>query len=148
MSTEENKGVVRRYLEEVVNTGDVDRLAEFISPNCCAVGEETGPARGLEEAKQHVLGLRRTYPDFHVTIERQIAEGEWVATKCLGRGTHCGSWLGMTPTGKVVEIKAVNLDRVVAGRIVEHGGAANTFEALLEIGAIRVVGPAPSGEKG
>jgi hypothetical protein len=46
----------------------------------------------------------------------------------------------MEPTGKTVEISGVNIDRVVGGRIVEHGGAANTLEAMLAIGAIQVVG--------
>jgi hypothetical protein len=46
----------------------------------------------------------------------------------------------MKPTGKRVEITGVNVDRVVDGRIVEHGGAANLLGPLLEIGAIRVVG--------
>jgi hypothetical protein len=47
----------------------------------------------------------------------------------------------MKPTGKTVELTAVNIDRVVDGRIAEHGGAANLLEPLLESGAIRVVGP-------
>jgi hypothetical protein len=47
----------------------------------------------------------------------------------------------MAPTGKVVEMTAVNLDRVIEGRIVEHGGAANLLEPLLEIGAIKVADP-------
>lgn len=51
-----------------------------------------------------------------------------------------GSWLGMKPTGKDVEFTGVNVDKVVEGRIVEHGGAANMLEPLLEIGAVQVVG--------
>jgi len=51
--------------------------------------------------------------------------------------------LKMKPTGKKVEIIAVNVDKVVDGLIVEHGGAANMFEALFEIGAIRVVSATP-----
>jgi hypothetical protein len=34
----------------------------------------------------------------------------------------------------------VNIDRVVDGLIVEHGGAANMLGPLLEIGAVEVVG--------
>jgi predicted ester cyclase len=45
----------------------------------------------------------------------------------------------MKPTGKKVDITAVNLDRIVNGKIVEHGGAANMFEALLGTGAIKIV---------
>jgi steroid delta-isomerase-like uncharacterized protein len=142
MSTAENKRLVRRYIEEVVNTGNVDRIAQFISPDYIDSHDKTGQSSGLEGAKRHVLGVRQTYPDLHVTVEQQIAEGEWVVTRITARGTHQGAWLGMGPTGKKVEITGVNVDRVVDGRIVEHGGAANLLEPLLEIGAMQVVGAA------
>ncbi len=45
----------------------------------------------------------------------------------------------MKPTGKVVVYTGVNVEKVVDGKIVEHGGAANLLLELLEIGAIRVV---------
>lgn len=93
---------------------------------------------GVEGCKAHILGVRQTYPDLHVAIERQIAEGEWVATCITAAGTHAGSWLGIRPTGKRVAFTGVNADRVVDGRIVEHGGAANLFGPLLEIGAIKI----------
>jgi len=140
MSTADNKLLVRAYIEEVVNTGDVERLERFIAPDYRETLDTTGQSRGIEAARQHVLGVRSVYPDLQLTVEQQIAEGEWVATRITARATHLGSWLGMGPTGKAVEITGVNLDRVVDGRIVEHGGAANMFEAFLAIGAIRVVG--------
>ena len=141
MSTEENKQLVRRYIEHVVNTGNVDGIAEFISPEYVEVYNNRRHAVGIEGAKSHILGGRQTYPDLHLTIERQIAEGDWVVTQATARGTHQGSWMGMKPTGKAVEITVVNVDKIVDGRIVEHGGAANILEPLLEVGAIRVVGP-------
>jgi predicted ester cyclase len=141
MTTDQNKLVVRRYIEEIVSTGNVDRISEFISPDYVEVYRGTRHPIGLEGARKHVLGVRQTYPDLHLTIDRQVAEGDWVVTQVTARGTHRGTWLGMKPTGKAVEITAVNVDRVVGGRIVEHGGAANSLEALLDIGAVRVVGP-------
>jgi predicted ester cyclase len=141
VSADENKLLVRRYYEEVVNTGDVDRLAEFISPAFVEVYNNIRHPVGLEGAKAHVLGVRETYPDLHLTVEQQIAEGEWVVTRVTARGTHQGVWLGMRPTGEKLEMTAVNIDRVVDGRIVEHGGAANVLEPFLEIGAIRIADP-------
>lgn len=141
MSAEENKSLVRRYYEEIVNTGDVSRVAEFISHEYVEVHNNTGYPVGLQGVKEHVLGVRDTYPDLHLTVEQQIAEGEWVVTRATARGTHQGVWLGMRPTGKTVEMTVVNVDRVVDGRIVEHGGAANLLEPLLQIGAIRIADP-------
>jgi len=139
---EENKLLVRRYYEEVVNTGNVARLAEFISPDYVEVHDNVRHPIGLEGAKGHVLGVRGTYPDLHLTVEQQIAEGDWVVTRVTARGTHAGGWLGMKPTGKKLEMTAVNIDRVVDGRIVEHDGAANLLEPLLKIGALQVADPA------
>lgn len=141
MSTDENKLLVRRHYEEVVNTGNVNQLAEFISPAYVEVHNNTRYPLGIEGAKDHVLGIRKTYPDFHLTVEQQIAEGEWVVTRVTARGTHQGVWLGMRPTGEKVEVVAVNIDRVVGGRIVEHGGAADLLGPFLEIGAIRIADP-------
>lgn len=138
MSADANKRLVRRYYEEIVNTGDVARLEEFIAPAYAEVYGNTRHKVGLEGAREHVLGVRRTYPDLHLTVEQQIAEGEWVVTRVTARGTHEGVWLGMRPTGARLEITAVNIDRVVEGRIVEHGGAANLLEPLLEAGALRI----------
>ncbi len=139
MSTVENKRLVRRYIEEVVNTGDVSRLAEFIAPDYVEVHNNVRHSVGLEGAREHILGVRQTYPDLHLAVEQQIAEDDWVATRYTARGTHSGSWLGIKPTGKVIEITGVNLDKIVAGHVVEHDGAANLLEPLLEIGAVRAV---------
>ena len=148
MSTQDNKELVRRYIEEVVNTGDVEKLAEFVAPHYVDTNDHTGRSSGLEGAKRHIQGVRRTYPDLHLTVERQIAEGDWVVTCVTARGTHLGTWLGMKPTGKAVEITGVNVDRVAGDRIVEHGGAANTLESLLGIGAIQVIGPGEGSSQG
>jgi predicted ester cyclase len=97
---------------------------------------------GLNVQRNMFWESTRPYPDLHLTIEQQIAEGEWVVTRVTARGTHQGVWLGMKPTGEKVQMTAVNIDRVVDGRIVEHGGAANLLEPLLKIGAIRIAEPA------
>ena len=141
MSTEENKRLVRRFYEGVVNTGNVDELPELIAPDYVEIHDNTTYPIGLEGAKAHVLGGRETYPDLHLTVQRQIAEGDWVVTQIIAKGTHQGTWMGIKPTGRKVEFTVVNVDKVVDGRIVEHGGAANMLGPLLKIGAIQVVGP-------
>ena len=64
-----------------------------------------------------------------------------MVTQVTARGIHQGTWMGIKPTGRKVEFTAVNVDKVVDGRIVERGGAANILGPLLEIGAVKVVGP-------
>ena len=138
--SQKNKRLVRDYIEKIVNTGDVERIADFISPSYTEVYRNREYPAGIEGAIEHIRGVRNTYPDLEVTVEKQIAEGEWVATQITARGTHRGEWLGIRPTGKEVEYTGVNIDRVKDGLIVEHGGAVNLLETLLEIGAIHIAG--------
>lgn len=135
------KKLVRGYYEEVVSTGDLGRVEAFISPDYTEVYEGARYPLGIEGAKQHILGVRSTYPDLTLEVILQVSEGPLVVSQVVMRGTHVGEWLGIAPTGKAIQVTAVNIDRVINGRIVEHGGAANLLEPLLRIGAIRVVGP-------
>ena len=84
-------------------------------------------------------------PEF---CKRFLHEGKTLAkvshpnvVRIIDCGVHEGVWLGMRPTGKALVMTAVNVDRVVDGRIVEHGGAANMMEPLMKAGAIRVADP-------
>ena len=104
MTSDQNKLVVRRYIEEVINTGNVDRIAEFVSAEYVEVYRGIRSPVGVDGARKHVLDVRQTYPDLHLTIDRQIAEGDWVVTQVTARGTHRGSWLGM---GRILRALAV-----------------------------------------
>jgi predicted ester cyclase len=141
-SIDQNKLLVRRYYAEVVNTGDVDRIPEFVSSDYVENYNGTRNECGIEGAKAHIQAVRSTFADLNLTVEQQVAEGGWVVSQVTARGFHTGEWMEMKPTGKAVEIRVVNVDRIINGKIAEHGGAANMLESLLLIGAVKVVGPA------
>jgi predicted ester cyclase len=145
MLSHDNKLLVRKYIDDVINTGNVIEIEKYVSSDYTEIFDGKRYPMGIDGAKEHIIGVRQTYPDLVVTIERQIAEGDYVATCITARGTHRGAWLGIAPTGKTVTYTGVNIDKVVDGRITEHGGAANLLGPLLEIGAVRVVGPDESG---
>jgi len=119
-----NKLLIRRYLEEIVNTGDIERVPEFVA------------SHDVENTKQHVRGVRATYPDLHVAVVCQIAAGDLVASRVVGRATPQREWRGINPTNKPIVIDAVNIDRVMDGKIIEHWGVANDFEAFFNLGAL------------
>ena len=133
------KTIVKDYIEKVVNTGNVEIIPHFISSDYVEIYNTKKYAIGIEGAKEHITGVRNTYPDLNLSIDLQIEEGEWIATCYTMRGTHTGLWMGIKPTGKKIEVTGVNIDKVIDNKIVEHGGAANMFDGLLEIGAIKVV---------
>jgi predicted ester cyclase len=122
---------------EVVSTGAVEGIERYIAPGCIETNGLTRVESGISGMADHVRGVRQVYPDLRVTVERQIAEGEWVATVITARGTHRGEWMGIEPSGRPLVFTGVNVDRVVDGRIAEHSGAANMLIPFLEAGSIR-----------
>lgn len=139
VNLEENKRIARHYYEVIGNTGDVSEIEMYISPNYTVVYNNKRDTVGIEGAIQHIKGVMETYPDIKLTIEKQIAEGDWVVTHLTARGTHSGIWIGMKPTGKKLQFTAINVDKIIDGKIVEHGGAANLLFPFLEAGAVQVV---------
>ncbi len=132
--TSKNKLLARRFLEEVVNTGAADRLSEFLAADY--VAPDVG-ITGLAQAREHLLAFRHCYPDMVVTIEGQVAEGDTVATWYVMRGTHLGAFGGVPSTGKKITLRAVNVQRIRGGLIVEQWGGSNSLEVLLELGLVR-----------
>jgi len=132
----DNKKIIRRYIDEIENTGDVSNIQEFISEDYVEVYEGERYEIGIKGAIDHVLGVRRVFPDLKLTIENQISEGEWVVTIYSVTGTFKDEWFEMKPTGKTISFTGVNVDRIKGGKIIEHGGAVNLFEPLFKAGVI------------
>ncbi|NWF89369.1 MAG: ester cyclase [Ignavibacteriaceae bacterium] len=136
MNKFDNKTIIRRYIEEIENTGDVSNIREFISEDYVEIYEGKHYKIGIKGATDHVLGVRRVFPDLKLTIENQISEGEWVVTSYFVTGTFMEEWFGMKPTGKPITFTGVNVDRIKDGKIIEHGGAANLLDPLMKAGVI------------
>ena len=131
--------LVRTFYESVASGHRLEDLPCFIGADCVLrQGERTVPL-GPAGMARHLTDLRETYPDYTVRILRQHCDGPYVISECVMEGTHLGPWPGTVPTGTHLTFTGVNVDRVEHGKIVEHGGAVNTFETLL---AERLIQPA------
>lgn len=135
----DNREIVKRFYEVVVSDDLLEELPRYISEACVLYDRGKFIPVGLEGMKQHLMAVRKTYPDYTMKIIRQFADGDYVISEFLMEGTHEGEWLGITPTHKRLSITGVDIDKVVDGKIVEHGGAANTFETFFEQGLIKPV---------
>ena len=128
----EKKDIVKYFYEVIVSENRFDALFRYVSADCVQRVGEKEIFIGIDGMKQHLLALRRTYPDYTMKIIRQYTADDYVISEFIMRGTHRGDFVGITPTNQVLEITGVDIDKVVDGRIVEHGGAANTFETFFE----------------
>lgn len=126
------KEKIRYFYEHIVTNHMLEALPQYIAADCTIrVGETIIPA-GLDGMRQHLTDVRKTYPDLKMTIIRQYTDKDTVISEFIAEGTHKGEWLGMKPTGKKLTFTGVDIDRIANGKIIEHGGAMNTFETLFE----------------
>ena len=134
-----NKELIKYFYEVVVSENLLDELPQYISENCVQKIGGNEIFIGINGMRQHLVAVKKTYPDYTMEIIRQFEIGETVITEFIMRGTHKGEFLGITPTNKVIEMTGVDIDKVVNGKIVEHGGAVNTFDAFWVNGLIKPV---------
>jgi steroid delta-isomerase-like uncharacterized protein len=133
----ENKAIARRLLEEAFNSGNLDVVDELVAPefvNHDAALPE--PTTGIEATKANITGYRNAFPDLRLTIEQQVAEGEFVTTRWSARGTHQGDLMGMAATGKQATVTGITLDRIVEGRFVESWTKWDTLGLMQQLGVI------------
>lgn len=124
------KEMIKYFYEQVVSNNLIDEIDKYISSDCTARnGEEMIPI-GLEGMKQHVIDVRKTYPDLKIIVVRQHLDNDFVISEIITKATHLGEWLGIKPSGKKLKFTGVNIDCVINNKIVEHGGAANIFDTF------------------
>ena len=132
MPLEENKAIILS-LYEADNTKDLTRLDEVISP---AFFDPKFKLRGSESYKQFETSFFKGFPDWIETVEDIIAEGDKVWVHFTGTGTHKGDWSGLAPTGKKVTFRAVQMWRIVNGKVVSKESISDSLVALKQIGVI------------
>ena len=133
MGAEDNKAVSRRFITEVFNDGKYEVADELLAENFSA--HSSGNDQGRDEFKEMVRAFRGAFPDYHCTIDDQIAEGDQVATRWTFHGTQTGPLMGLPPTGRPVEVTGVAIDRVVDGQLVESWLELDMNRMLQQLGA-------------
>jgi predicted ester cyclase len=143
MSTEENKAIVRRAIEEGWNRGHVAVFDELNAPNFINHDPGAPGVRTKEDYKRWVTESLSAFPNFHMTIEDLIAEGDRVAMRWTFRGTNTGALVTPMPlpaTGKQVTGSGVTIIRLVGEKAVEVWSQGDTLGFLQQLGVIPVPG--------
>ena len=135
MSTEENRVLVERFVEEFWNEGNLSTADELMAPDT-QIHLPTGDVVDVGGLKGFAGVFRGSFPDWHSTFEELIAEGDRVAERWTGRGTHRGELQGIPPTGKRVEVPGSVFYRIVDGKIVEFRGQLDMMGMMRQLGVM------------
>lgn len=136
MSTEDDKTLMRRFIEEVFNKKNMAAIDEFIAPD--HVDHTLPPFLPTtpEGTKRAIAMFLTAFPDVHLTIDDMIAEGDKVVTRYTSRGAQKGTFMGIPPTGKQMTVSSIIIARIADGKIVEEWGLDDQMGMLQQLGVI------------
>ena len=140
VSDEDNKALVRRFVDEVQSGGNIDLIDEICSPEFVNHSAPPGIPADREGIKIVTAMFRRAFPDSYFTVEDMVAEGDKVATRKTFHGTHEGEFMGIPPSGRSVSMGLMDIVRISEGRVVEHWSMGDTLGMMQHLGVI------PSGQ--
>jgi predicted ester cyclase len=138
MSTESNKAIVRRY-REIYNSNDLNALGEVLAANFTPHTLMPGVPPSLDGIKMVHQKTLDIFPDFHITTEDLIAEGDKVVERWVQTCTHTGApfFIGNIPaSGKKIKTTGISIYRIAEGKIVEHWAELDFVSVLQQVGAM------------
>lgn len=141
MSEETNKQVVRRFIEEMWNRRRPELADELVAPDCVthqlrADEPATGMPRTPESVKREMGAWFEGFPDLTFRIEQLLAEGDLVVARCMMHGTHAGTWMGVTFTGRKVSVPIITIHRIARGKIIEDWVLIGTLALFQQLGLV------------
>ena len=134
MSAEDNLALVHRFLDEVVNTGNLDAIDTLFATDHMAHYPGFPSIHGQEAWKQLVAAYYSAFPDIHTTFEDEMAMGDKVVVRYTVRATHQGAFMNMPATGKPVKYSGIAIFRIANGKIVEQWQEADVMGLMQQLG--------------
>lgn len=136
-TTETNKAIERRFVEEFWNENKLDSAEDFYTDDSRRHDPNTPDvATGPEGVREVAAMLRAAFPDVRLEIEDLLAEGDLVATRWTATATHLGEYQGIALTGKRFSVAGISITRFADGKITDEWVSWDALGLLKAIGAI------------
>lgn len=127
--SDENRALVRRFIQEVFIGGNLRVAEEILSPDYVHHDPATGEAGSGVEGLERMVGFyRQTFPGFEISVEDQVATGDRVVERWTGRGTH--------PSGQTIQASGISIHRIAGGRIAETWTCFDSAGVMRQLGAV------------
>jgi predicted ester cyclase len=117
--------------------GRTELAAEIFAPAFSNNGVVVGPEGPIRNVRNRLAG----FADVEPVVEQVITAGDTVVVRLRWTGTHTGTYLGVAPTGKHVEVRGMTSWRFENGKVVEDW---TTGHIPLEIFGIAIPAPIPA----
>ena len=130
MSTEHNQAAFRNVIVEAFNKGNYSVLQDHFNPDF--IENQFGLHATIQGMQGDIQFLRTAFPDFNLTIEDIVADGDKVWVRMTARGTNLGGFMG-PPNSKSFRVAVFDVCRFEDGKVVEHWGSPDRFAMLAQL---------------
>ncbi|MFL1377030.1 MULTISPECIES: ester cyclase, partial [unclassified Nocardiopsis] len=139
MAGEKPEDVVHRFIDEVVNGGDIDAIDDLWAPGLRRHAGSGGDVEGVDAYKASLrAAVGGAFTDMRLTVHDTIAAGDTVVLRFTGSGTQTGPFMGVPATGRRAERPGIGIYRVRDGRIAEAWFGEDILGMMLRLGAVRL----------
>jgi predicted ester cyclase len=129
-----NKAVAARVFDEIFNQGRFEVADAIYAPGFRNHGLKRSVDLRVDQDAVHAE--KHAFPDLRMTVDRMVAEGDFVTVLWTFRGTHtAGGYGGFPATGARVEMRGITIWRIVAGRITDEWSSFNELGAYAQVAA-------------
>jgi steroid delta-isomerase-like uncharacterized protein len=139
MSAQNNREIVRNFIEEFQGRRNLDAIEEYLHPDFINHTAPPGTSQARDGVRWFFNAFYTAFPDFHAVIHDQIVDGEKVVTRKTFHGTHRGEFFGTPPTGREMNVQVIDILQVADGKIIGHWGEFDQLGLMQQLGVI----PAP-----
>jgi predicted ester cyclase len=136
VSAEDNKALVRRFVDEVQSKGNTDLIYEICSPEFVNHSAPPDLPADREGIKILTTMFKGAFPDSYFSVEDMIAKGDKVVTRKTFHGTHEGEFMGIPPSGRHVTVSVIDVVRISEGRVVEHWSVGDNLGMMQQLGVM------------
>jgi len=140
MTSQELKDLAARFVEQVINNGELERVEEYFTSDYIEHAAAPGLPPGVAGLQAFLGMFRAAFPDTHYTLEDSIAEDNQVVQRFTVHATMQGPFLGMPPTGKSATWSEIHIARAEGDRFVEHWAVIDQLSMLQQLGLVPVPG--------
>jgi steroid delta-isomerase-like uncharacterized protein len=136
MPMADNKDVIRRFIEEVLNEGRFEQLDELVQEDFVELDPLPGQSPGREGLQEVIRQMRGAFPDMHWVIEEMIGEADKVCTRFTWTGTQRGLFVGVPATGRRVTVRGLVIDRLHSGKMADSRILMDTLGMMQQLGVV------------
>ncbi|WHI46479.1 ester cyclase [Microbulbifer sp. JMSA004] len=138
---QENKKLAMQAVDIWLSGSKVDPnkvfSPDYINNLDSSTSDSAGPQkRNLKQLEEEAAKFHTAFKDVKAINNRQVAEGDLVATHITIRAKHVGSFMGENPTKKTITWDAVEFSKIQNGKIVEAWVTWDKYGFLKQLGAL------------